>query len=45
MKKIRFLPSVPAEIRAIPQPIALYILKALNLYIETGIGKVKPLSG
>jgi len=45
VKKIRFLPSVPAEIRAIPQPIALDILKALHRYIETGIGKVKPLSG
>ena len=45
MKKIRFLPSVPAEIRAIPQPIALDILKALHRYIETGIGRVKPLSG
>ncbi len=45
MKKIRFLPSVPAEVRAIPQPIALGILKALHRYIETGQGRVKPLSG
>jgi mRNA interferase RelE/StbE len=45
VKKIRFLPSVPAEVRAIPQPIALGILKALHRYIETGQGRVKPLSG
>ncbi len=45
MKKIRFLPSVPAEIRAIPQPIALDILKALHRYMETGQGRVKALSG
>lgn len=45
MKKIRFLPSVPAEIRAIPQPAALDILKALHRYIETGVGRVKPLAG
>jgi len=45
VKKIRFLPSVPAEIRAIPQPMALDILKALHRYIETGIGRVMPLSG
>lgn len=45
MKKIRFLSNVPAEVRAIPQPIALGILKALHRYIETGQGRVKPLSG
>jgi mRNA-degrading endonuclease RelE of RelBE toxin-antitoxin system len=45
VKRISFLPNVPAEIRAIPQPVALGILKALHRYIETGIGKVKPLSG
>jgi mRNA interferase RelE/StbE len=32
-------------VRAIPQPIALGILKALHRYIETGQGRVKPLSG
>jgi mRNA interferase RelE/StbE len=36
---------VAAEVRAIPQPIALGILKALHRYIETGQGNVKPLSG
>lgn len=45
MKKIRFLPNVPAEVRAIPQPIALGILKTLHRYVETGHGKVKALSG
>jgi len=45
VKKIRFLANVPAEVRAIPQPVALGILKALHRYIETGQGRVKPLSG
>ena len=45
MKKIRCLSHVPAEVRAIPQPLALGILKALHRYIETGQGRVKPLSG
>ncbi len=45
MKKIRFLPNVPAEIRAIPQTTALDILKALHRYLDTGQGRVKRLSG
>ncbi len=45
MKKIRFQPDVPAEVRAIAQPIALGILKALHRYAETGHGRVKPLAG
>jgi mRNA-degrading endonuclease RelE of RelBE toxin-antitoxin system len=45
VKKIKFLANVPAEVRAIPQPFALSILKALHRYIETGQGRVKPLSG
>ena len=45
MKRIRFDPSVPAEIRAIDQPTALKILTALHRYAETGEGNVKPLSG
>lgn len=45
MKKIRFLLSVTAEVRAIPQPVALDVLKALHRYMETGQGRVKPLSG
>lgn len=45
MKRIRFGPNVPAEIRAIDQPIAMDILTALHRYAESGEGNVKPLSG
>jgi mRNA-degrading endonuclease RelE of RelBE toxin-antitoxin system len=45
VKKIRFEPNVPAEVRAIAQPIALDILKAMHRYAETGEGRVKPLKG
>lgn len=45
MKKIRFEPNVPAEVRAIEQQTALGILKALHRYAETGEGRVKPLKG
>ena len=45
MKKIRFGPNVPAEVRAIEQRAALRILRALHRYAETGEGSVKPLSG
>jgi mRNA-degrading endonuclease RelE of RelBE toxin-antitoxin system len=45
VKKIRFDPNVPAEIRVIPQPIAMTILEAIQRYAETGAGRVKPLSG
>ena len=45
MKKIRFAPSVPVEIRAIEQRAAMGILRALHRYVETGKGRVKPLSG
>ena len=45
MKKIRFDPNVPAEVRAIEQRAALGILRALHRYAETGQGRVKPLSG
>ena len=45
MKKIRFDPNVPAEVRAIEQRAALGILRALHRYAETGRGRVKPLSG
>jgi mRNA-degrading endonuclease RelE of RelBE toxin-antitoxin system len=44
VKKIRFEPNVPAELRAIPQQTALGILKALHRYAETGHGRVKRLS-
>ncbi len=45
MKKFLFLPGVPTEIRAIAQPVAIGILKAIHRYAETGRGDVKPLSG
>ena len=45
MKKIRFEPNVPEEVRAIEQKTALQILEAIHRYAETGVGRVKPLSG
>ena len=45
MKKISFEPEVPAQVRAIPQHIAMTILKAIHRYSGTGAGRVKPLSG
>ena len=45
MKKIHFEPNVPAEIRAIPQHIAMTILEAIHRYAATGAGRVKSLSG
>ncbi len=43
MKKIRFQPNVPDEVRAIEQKAALNILEAIHRYAETGAGRVKPL--
>jgi mRNA-degrading endonuclease RelE of RelBE toxin-antitoxin system len=45
MKKIRFQPNVPAEVRAINQREAMGILQAIHRYAATGAGRVKPLSG
>jgi mRNA interferase RelE/StbE len=45
VKKIRFAPNVPAEVRAIERETALRILVALHRYAETGEGDVKRLSG
>lgn len=45
MKKIQFEPEVPAQLRAIPQHIALTILHAIHRYAETGAGRVRALSG
>jgi mRNA-degrading endonuclease RelE of RelBE toxin-antitoxin system len=45
VKKIRFQPNVPVEVRAIERQAALGILKALHRYAETGEGRVKPLKG
>jgi len=45
MKKIRFRPNVPAEIRAIDRRTAMTIFDAIHRYAEAGVGRVKPLSG
>jgi mRNA-degrading endonuclease RelE of RelBE toxin-antitoxin system len=45
VKKIRFRPNVPEEVRAIEQKTALNILEAVHRYAQTGAGRVKPLSG
>jgi mRNA interferase RelE/StbE len=45
VKKIRFEPNVPAEVRAIDRDTAMRILAALHRYAATGEGDVKPLSG
>jgi mRNA-degrading endonuclease RelE of RelBE toxin-antitoxin system len=45
VNKIRFEPKVPEEIRTIEQKTALNILEAIHRYAETGVGKVKSLSG
>jgi mRNA-degrading endonuclease RelE of RelBE toxin-antitoxin system len=45
VKKIRFEPNVPAEIRAIDRQTAMQILTALHRYAENGEGQVKQLSG
>jgi mRNA interferase RelE/StbE len=45
VKKIRFEPAVPAQIRAIPRHIAMAILQAIHRYADTGAGSVKALSG
>lgn len=45
MKRIRFEPNVPAEVRAIERQTAMRVLQALHRYAETGQGDVKALSG
>jgi len=45
VKRIRFEPNVPAEVRSIERQTALQILTALHRYAEIGVGSVKPLSG
>ena len=45
MKRIRFQPNVPAEVRAIERRTAQQILHALHRYAKTGEGDVKSLSG
>lgn len=45
MKRIRFEPNVPAQVREISQHVAMTILEAIHRYAETGAGRVKPLGG
>ena len=45
MKRIRFEPSVPSEVRAIERDTARRILQALHRYAESGEGDVKALKG
>jgi mRNA-degrading endonuclease RelE of RelBE toxin-antitoxin system len=45
VKRIHLETEVRAQIRAIPQHIALNILHAIHRYAETGAGRVQPLAG
>lgn len=45
MKKIRFQPHVPAEVRAINQQSAIAILTAIHRYAKSGTGAVRTLTG
>ena len=37
--------EVPAQVRTVPQHLAMTILEAIHRYAETGAGRVNPLSG
>jgi mRNA-degrading endonuclease RelE of RelBE toxin-antitoxin system len=45
VKRIAFSPQAKADLRAIPQPIAMNILEAIHRLAETGTGRVKMLKG
>jgi mRNA-degrading endonuclease RelE of RelBE toxin-antitoxin system len=45
VKRIVFSEQARADIRAIPQPIAMNILTAIHRLAETGAGRVKALKG
>ncbi len=45
MKRISFSDEAKADIRAIPQQIAMNILNAIHRLAETGSGRVKRLQG
>jgi mRNA-degrading endonuclease RelE of RelBE toxin-antitoxin system len=45
LKRIVFSDQAKADIRAIPQPIAMNILTAIHRLAETGAGRVKTLQG
>jgi mRNA-degrading endonuclease RelE of RelBE toxin-antitoxin system len=45
VKRIHLEAEVRAQIRSIPQHIAITILHAIHRYADTGTGRVQPLSG
>ncbi len=45
MKRIVFSDDATADIRAIPQQVAMNILRAVHRLAETGAGRVKTLQG
>jgi mRNA interferase RelE/StbE len=45
VKRIRFEPNIPAEVRALERQTAMSVLTALHRYAETGQGDVRALSG
>ena len=45
LKKIQFELQVPAQIRNLPQDIAIAVLHAMHRYPQTGAGDGMPLSG
>lgn len=45
MKRIVFFDRARSELREVPQPVALNILKAIHRLADTGAGLIKPLSG
>jgi len=45
LKRIVFSDQAKADIRTIPQPIAMNILTAIHRLAETGAGRVKTLKG
>ena len=45
MKRIRFSDEAKADIRAIPQHIAMNILTAIHRLSEAGAGRIKMLKG
>ena len=45
MKRIVFSDEAKADLRAIPQHIAMNILSAIHRLADTGVGRVKELKG
>lgn len=44
-KRVAFTDQAKTELRAIPQPIAIQILRTLARFLESGEGNVKKLQG